>query len=138
MFDKKYRDTIPPVLKELPFDLACEADGISAMSMNKVRRSKKLGLRKNALYPNEEANLTRWWFSKDTSSLMCDTDEAREGCLRLLLDNLKARETQLQIILILEILSLEAMVVNNEEIPNVASGAPRPDGRAGRDCAARP
>ena len=109
--DKKYRDTLPSLVKEMPFNLQSEDDGASFLaSWTRVRKSRKSKLGKNGLYPNEEASIAKWWMAKDVSSIACETSEAREECTRSILLEQRSRETELQVILILETLSLEASV----------------------------
>ena len=110
IMDKKYRNTIPSLVKDMPFHLLSEDDGASFLaSRTKIRRSRKNKIGKNGIYPNEEANIAKWWTSKDVSSVVCDTLEAREECTRTILLEQRSRETELQVILILETLSLEAL-----------------------------
>ena len=107
--DKKYRETIPNLIKDLPFSVLSEDDGISVpASMLKTRRSKKVKLSRNGLYPNEESSIARWWINRDIPDVACDTIEAREEYTRSLLLEQRFRETQLQIILVLETLALES------------------------------
>lgn len=108
--DTKYRETLPDLIKDLPFGILSEDEGepvIAAIS-KKFRKSKKMAIGKNGLYPGEELNIARWWLSRDVSSMACDTAEAREEVTRTALLEQRAKETQMQIILVLETLSLEA------------------------------
>ena len=109
VMDKKYRDTIPNIVKELPFKLLSEDDGASLLaSRTKSRKSKGNKLSNSGLYPGEEANVARWWIYKDASNITCDTFEAREECSKRMIFEQRSRETELQIILVLETLALEA------------------------------
>ena len=96
-------------MKGLPFSAASDDDGTSVLApMTKVRKSKKTTIGKNGLYPGEDSSITQWWMNKDLSNIACDTVEAREEYIRGMLLDQRSRETQLQIILVLEILSIEA------------------------------
>ena len=118
MLDKKYRDTVPNLIKDLPFSLGSGDDGASILaSMKRTRKSKSIISKKNALYPNEEIDLTKWWLGKDVSRIVSDTENAREECTRNLLLDQRSRETQLQIIIILETLALGASMPNVESKP---------------------
>ena len=109
VMDKKYRDTIPSIVKKLPFNLLSEDDGASLLvSLNKTRKLKRNKLSKNGLYPGEEANIAQWWLGKDISNFACDTSDAREECSKRMILEQRSRETELQIILVLETLALEA------------------------------
>lgn len=109
--DKKYRETVPELVKELPFDLPSEDDGAAILaSWTKDRKSKKVKLGKDGLYPDEKASIARWWLAKDISNLGSDTPESREDITKNLLLEQRCRETQLQIILVLETLAIESSI----------------------------
>ena len=115
LLDKKYKVTVPNIVAGLPFRWVDADDSTSILSsMKKARKSKKIALKKNGLFPDEDIVLTQWWLNKDTSSLPEGNEAAREECTRSLLLNLKSRETQLQIILILETLALETALQDSE------------------------
>ena len=105
--DRKYKDTLPGIFRELPFHLSDREDGAALLLSMRPRKSiKKSGVKKNGLYANEDVEVKSWWLSKDVSNTLCDTPEAREDFTKNLLLDQKSRETQLQIILILETLAL--------------------------------
>jgi len=108
--DVKYRETLPDLVKDLPFGNLYEDEGepVIAGLSKKIRKSKKTNVGKNGLYPGEELNIARWWLSRDTSSVSCDTAETREQATRAGLLEQRAKETQMQIILVLETLAIEA------------------------------
>lgn len=109
LMDKKYRETVPNSIKELPFDLASDEDGTSLLaSMSKRRKKNSARIGKNGLYAGEEVSVARWWMRKDLSDVACDVPEAREDYVRNTLLEQRSRETQLQIILVLETLALES------------------------------
>lgn len=81
---------------------------------NKARRSKKPSVGKNGLYPGEEANIARWWLSRDLSSVACDSADAREEATRSAVLGQRARETQMQIVLSLETLALESAAASQQ------------------------
>lgn len=109
LMDKKYRETIPNSIKELPFDLASDEDGASLLAgMSKRRKKSSARIGKNGLYADEEVNVARWWMRKDLSDVACDVPEAREDYVRNTLLEQRSRETQLQVILVLETLALES------------------------------
>ena len=108
--DIKYRETIPSMVKDLPFGPLSEDESASITNtlVKKIRKSKKTKVEKNGLYPGEEASITRWWLSRDAPAIACDSADARANATRLALLEQRARETQLQTILALEVLALEA------------------------------
>ncbi len=111
--DAKYRETIPSMVKDLPFGPLSEDECVSITNalVKKIRKSKKTKIGKNGLYPGEEASITRWWLSRDAPAIACDSADARENATRLALLDQRARETQLQTILALEVLALEASTI---------------------------
>lgn len=107
--DKKYRETIPDLVKKLPMAaLSDDENGIAVEALcKKPRKSKKYTIGKNGLYPDEELNIARWWVSRKTATNTQDTVSCGEDLIKARISMQKAREIQLQIILILETLALE-------------------------------
>ena len=108
--DAKYRDILPDMVKDLPFGPLSEDESASITSVlvKNVRKSKKTKIGKNGLYLGEEASISRWWLNRDPPTSPCDSAEAREDAIRLAVLEQRARETQMQIILALEVLALES------------------------------
>lgn len=104
--DKKFRETLPELVKDIKLLVeSCAEDE----PKKKRRRPKKMKLGKDGLYPGEIDHVKRWWrahqsFFRDSDEVAVNPQEAKYHitCLR-------TRETQLQMILILEILALEAV-----------------------------
>ena len=126
--DVKYRETVPSIVKDLPFGPLSEDESASITNtlVKKIRKSKKTKIKMNGLYPGEEATITRWWLSRDAPTTACDSADARENATRLALLEQRARETQLQIILALEVLALEAATagssIERKTMENVPEG----------------
>ena len=119
--DKKYREALPTLVKDLPTSVLTE-DEISAIISSqgrKNRKSKKGKIGKDGLYSGEEASITRWWLSRDKPSMTVGSSDGEDEAIRTILLDQRARETQLQIILVLETLALEASIP--EPIPNQGS-----------------
>ena len=124
--DKKYREALPNIVKGLPTSVLTEDEIPSILSSQRRKdpKSKKGKVRKDGLYPGEEASITRWWLSRDKPSMISDSSNGKEDAIRAILLEQRARETQLQVILVLEILALEASVLapitNQETSPTLA------------------
>lgn len=104
-FDKKYRDTIPEILTAMKtFVEASDGDE----SKKKKRRAKKMKLGKDGLYPAEDDHVRRWW-TTNKPELQDDHVAMNPEEVKFYISRLRTRETQLQMILILEIISLETM-----------------------------
>ena len=133
--DAKYRETIPNMVKDLPFGPMSENESASITDalVKKIRKSKKTKIGKNGLYSGEEASITRWWLSRDPPIAACDSADARDNATRLTLLEQRARETQLQVILALEVLALEASTigpfVENNKTRTVTEGVGESQGK---------
>ena len=107
--DTKYRDALPSLVQNLPAgDFSEEELGQITVFLGdagrKLKRRKKVG--KNGLFPGEELYLAKWWVKRDLS---VGDDGSRDAELKRLLVEQRVRETELQIIVILETLGLEAL-----------------------------
>lgn len=108
--DKKYREALPNIVKELPISVLTEDEipAIISTQGKKQRKTKRGKIGKDGLYPDEEANITRWWLSRNKPIMANESSDGKEEAVRMILMEQRARETQLQIILVLETLALEA------------------------------
>ncbi|KAL6717964.1 hypothetical protein ACLMJK_004049 [Lecanora helva] len=108
--DRKYRETLPNLLKDLPFSTLSGDEGSSlvASSGKTSRKSKKSKLGRNGLYVGEEADIVRWWLGKDKEPAASESVDSCEDVTKIIVHEQRIRETQLQMILILETLALEA------------------------------
>ncbi len=122
MMDKKYREALPNIVKELPISVLTEDEipAIVSAQGKKQRKTKRGKIGKDGLYPDEEANITRWWLSRNKPLMANESSDGKEEAIRMILMEQRARETQLQIILVLETLALEAAAPktgDNQETP---------------------
>ena len=108
--DRKHREVLPNVVKDLPIGILSDGEGALGVATitKKTRKSKRSKIGKDGLYAGEELDIARWWIAKDMSSLACDSPDARADAVKATMLEQRARETQLQIILVLETLALEA------------------------------
>lgn len=114
LIDKKYKDALPAILTVI------DSGGSSAHETGKEnapkkQRKKKMKLSRNGLYPTEEALVSRWWESHDSSMTPSLPDETQQDVYRRRLMHLRVRETQLQMMIILEALALQSSY--NEQQP---------------------
>ncbi|CRL23043.1 DNA replication regulator Sld3 [Penicillium camemberti] len=106
--DLKYRETLPSTIRDAV--LALSDDG----AKSKKRKSKKKKMGRNGLYPEEEGFIQRWW--KDRILNDCPAQESsREAESKKQISDLRLRETQLQILLILEVMVLEMTIASVEK-----------------------
>ncbi|TIC94199.1 hypothetical protein CH35J_009439 [Colletotrichum higginsianum] len=102
--DKKYRETIPEIISKLKTHIDTSDDG----SKPKRRKSKKMKLGKDGMYPGEDDHVRNWWSSNKPE--FSDEDKTiTPAQIKSHVSLLRTRETQLQMILILEILALEPL-----------------------------
>lgn len=136
--DKKYRETIPKIQSEMKTTLEdSDVEQGQGKAKPRKRRTKKVKLGKDALYPDEHEHVRKWWTAckplpRDDEEAATKSTEQRD--LKLQVSLLRSRETQLQMIIILEILSLEPLIVyktaNTSQLPGLpppeeSSGSPR-------------
>ncbi|KAI0011601.1 DNA replication regulator SLD3-domain-containing protein [Xylariaceae sp. FL0662B] len=122
--DKKYRGTIPDIISKMKPTFQ-DSDVEQGTAKNKKRKSKKMKLGKDGLYPMEDGHIRKWWNThkpqpKDDESRM--ETEAQET--KLLISCLRSRETQLQMIIILEVLALESTRTSGNDKDSQLPGLP--------------
>jgi DNA replication regulator SLD3 len=106
--DKKYRETIPDIIKKVQNHAQASDDETGPRA--KKRKVKRMRLRKDGLYPREEEQVRKWWSAHRPQLTAEDSmTTAVPAETRLQISCLRSRETQLQMILILEILALEPL-----------------------------
>lgn len=102
--DKKYREMIPELVSKIKPIVDSSDEG-----RKKRRRPKKMKLGKDGLYPLEDEHIEKWWLANKPE--LDDDDEAgiSMALIKAHASLLRTRETQLQMIVILEILALEPL-----------------------------
>jgi hypothetical protein len=111
--DLKYRESLPASVREA---VLAVSDDETALSKKRKTKKKKLG--KNGLYPEEDEFVRKWW--KDRNMVDASTQAgSREAETRRHISDLRLRETQLQILLILEVMALESTPIEKKDSDNV-------------------
>lgn len=106
VMDKKYRDGIAGIVKELP------APGLETAEQPanaKKKRKWKAKRDKHGFFADEQVYVARWWWLDDQAGCAPGSAETAEAMLRRRTPRLRSRETYLQINLALEVLALEAL-----------------------------
>ncbi|PGH14153.1 hypothetical protein AJ80_06020 [Polytolypa hystricis UAMH7299] len=104
--DHKYRESIPNAIKDIPSGLSDDDTATRTGKVTKRKKGKgKIG--KNGLYPEENDFIPQWWKGRALSEATMIRESSREEETKRLVSDLRFRETQLQILLILEAISLE-------------------------------
>jgi hypothetical protein len=104
IMDKKYRDGVAGIIKELPVRGIADASPI--VPKKKKKRKWKPKRDKAGLFVDEQEFVEKWWVEDDIDS--SPTTETADAIMRKRIARIRNRETFLQIILCLEILALEA------------------------------
>ncbi|KAH7026572.1 DNA replication regulator SLD3-domain-containing protein [Microdochium trichocladiopsis] len=111
--DKKYREIVPEIIAKCKL-IAQDSDEENKAAKAKKRRAKKMKLNKDGLYPDDEEHVRKWWSTRRPKP-KDDEDTTRQSPqeARWEISYLRSRETQLQMILILEILSLQPLCTSD-------------------------
>ncbi|ESZ92222.1 hypothetical protein SBOR_7387 [Sclerotinia borealis F-4128] len=119
LLDKKYRDGVPVCVSAIDIHDDSADDAIVKPKRRKGNKKMKPG--KNGLYPNEESLIGKWWIGHDEEVESGAPGSSKDEIAKSRIANLRIRETQLQMIVILEILALQPLVSINE---NLEEGLP--------------
>ena len=101
IMDKKYRETLPDLIRSVPTDTLVEGDSTAPLGIEKRSRKAKNKVGKDGLLSGEEVYAAKWWM------LQIDECSGLEDRVQASLLEQRTRETKIQIILLLEILALE-------------------------------
>ncbi|KAI9844426.1 MAG: hypothetical protein M1837_005627 [Sclerophora amabilis] len=115
--DKKYRESIPNKIRSLPiagFSDDNVDDIASSVKPAKKRKRKSTRLGKDGLWPSEEDYIARWWKNGDDESGSNPPFENSDIHRSRRIAHLRVRETELQLILVLETLALQAHSKNSD------------------------
>ncbi|POS86247.1 hypothetical protein EPUL_001156 [Erysiphe pulchra] len=125
LINKKYKDGVSNCI--LNFDAVDYCDNMDDIKLKtkKKNRTKMSKLRKNGLYSNEDILVQKWWAShedeKDDLNLAV-TETTKDELMKSRISELRIRETQLQIILILEALTFQVSSSYTHETDNSRPG----------------
>ena len=110
ILDKKYKDAIPGAIKSFTSSGPASDDSKTP----KRRKSRKFKAGKDGLFPDEATSIKRWWSEDTSGSTLPPTAETLDAAIRTRIAALRVREYLLQLLLILEILAIEASVAKAE------------------------
>lgn len=123
VIDKKYREAIPAIIATMK---TMVEDSDNGDTKAKKRKTRKMKLGKDGLYPHETEHICRWWRANkppvsEDKTVTQDEVKYHVSCLR-------RRETQLQMIIIMEILALEPLTmprdtIEGSQLPDMESQA---------------
>ncbi|EXJ85002.1 hypothetical protein A1O3_05677 [Capronia epimyces CBS 606.96] len=98
--DLKYKESLSNIVKGLGSEHG--SGDLQKKRQKKKKPQQKLG--KDCLWPEEEESISKWWRSRDLKSAMRATSQAEE--MRKELADLRMRESEMQMLLILEVMLL--------------------------------
>ncbi|KAJ4417095.1 hypothetical protein N0V82_006377 [Gnomoniopsis sp. IMI 355080] len=122
--DKKYKETIPKLIEEMKL-LAESSEESSRKS--KRRKSTKLKLGKDGMWTGEIAQVKKWWTANKPDVREDDDAPSNPKEIKYHISCLRTRETQLQMIVLLEVLALEAMGLAQDTPDAQLPGMPAED-----------
>ncbi|KAH0565575.1 hypothetical protein GP486_001025 [Trichoglossum hirsutum] len=118
LVDKKYKMSVPEFIRSLRTSNFSEDDAdLFVAKAVKKRRGKKMKPGKDGLYPGEDDFLREWWMNGDSEPSMDTSEETKPNTeqIKRRVANLRIRETELQMILMLEILALQESAHSREQ-----------------------
>ena len=110
LIDRKYSDGIPSCVSLMDVQDHSANDGKHGEGKDKKRKTtKKKRPGKNGLYPLEDNMIRKYWETLEDEAEPGPHGSSREETNKIRITQLRARETQLQMMLILEILALQPL-----------------------------
>ena len=117
LIDKKYSEGIPSCISLIDIQDHSADDANQVAGMPKKRRSsKKMKPGKDGLYPFEDNFVRKYWASLEEEAQSGGPGFTREERTKYRLAQLRVRETQLQMIVILEVLALQQLASMTEDL----------------------
>ena len=110
ILDKKYKDAIPGAIKSFTSSGATSDNSKTP----RRKRSRKFRAGKDGLFPEEAVSIKQWWTEDTSGSSLPPTAETLDAAIRTRITVLRVREYLLQLLLILEILAIEASIAKAE------------------------
>ena len=140
LIDKKYSDGVPACVSLIDVHDQSADDANQSSEKTKKRKSnKRMKFGKDGLYPTEDSFIRRWWASLDDDAESGTPGVSREDRIKSRISQLRVRETQLQMIVILEALALQPLSSTLEDLggglPAALPSAADPNGK---DKSAKP
>jgi DNA replication regulator SLD3 len=131
LIDKKYRDGLPASISLVDINDHSGEEADKTAKPKKRKSSKKMKIGKNGLYSTEDSFIHKWWRSYDDDAESGAPGSSREELTKSRISQLRIRETQLQLIVILEVLALQPLASNVEDaglglpavLPSLETGA---------------
>ncbi|KAL4969136.1 uncharacterized protein BDV14DRAFT_166392 [Aspergillus stella-maris] len=115
--DLKFRETLPATLQDIVLTISDDD------AAPKKRKSKKKALGRNGLYPVEPDYIRGWWKNRAMTETGTSIETSRDAEIKKHVADLRMRETQLQILLILEAIALETAAADDAKKADQKDGS---------------
>ena len=130
--DLKYKQSVSNKIKAL---LTTDQNIADANKVSKKRAPKKTKLGKDCLYTGEDITIANWWRSRELKQGIAVSNGLPENDLTKAISDLRNRETEMQLLLILEVLYIDKLLLKAAET-SAASPGPEIKEEAVEDVAA--
>jgi len=138
LIDKKYRDGIPGCVSLFDIHEQSADEANRAAEKTKKRRSnKKMKPNRTGLYPSEDTLIRKWWGAHDVEADSGGPNTSKEDIAKRRISQLRIRETQLQMIVILEVLALQPLASISEDVEGGLPNVPPSLGTNGKEQSAK-
>ena len=124
--DLKYKDTIAQVVKALPAQDPPSNIAPPPQLSTKPKRARKRKLGKDGLYADEQDVIASWWHGRSLQDTSMPTTESRGQEFKQLVHDLRNRETEMQVLLVLEALALESVKSTKMAVDKIAVDTANP------------
>lgn len=111
VLDKKYKDGVPEIVSNLGPGSQSGGEAENVVE-TKSRKRKKMKPGKTGLYPTEDSFIRRWWSAHENDTEFGAPGVTLDSIAKDRIAHLRIRETQLQIIVILEALALQPLATS--------------------------
>ena len=110
--DIKYKDAIAQVVNVLPAQDSHSNIAPLPQPSSKPKKARKRKLGKDGLYADEQGVIASWWHGRALQDVSRPTTESGGLDFKKLVNDLRNRETEMQVLLVLEALALESTKSN--------------------------
>jgi DNA replication regulator SLD3 len=115
LIEKKYREGVPNCVSTVDIHDSGNDANNGPLKVKKRKGTKRVKPGRNGLYPPEEDLIRKWWSAHDDDGDSGVPGSTREEVAKNRITQLRIRETQLQMIVILEVLALQPLASQKEE-----------------------
>ncbi|PVI08500.1 hypothetical protein DM02DRAFT_621352 [Periconia macrospinosa] len=131
--ETKYTKKLPEIIKDIPPGWLSDDDQLeSSENGKKSKKKKKVKLSREGTYPQESEIIKRWWLSEIPSG-EAHGEETLEQRIKRRLADLRVREALAQMILMLEIVALEALSTSTKSLEKMDNATETQEGKESQE-----